>query len=105
MADLTRREWHKLALSGLAMAALPSNLFAKTKMINSRFKGVLIGAQSYSFRTLPTDAMIQAMADVGLGSCELWQGGHVDPREFPDSKLPKREALRQWRLTKGVDEC
>jgi sugar phosphate isomerase/epimerase len=105
MADLTRREWNRLALSSLAMAALPGNLFGKTKMINSKFKGVLIGAQSYSFRTLPTDAMIQAMVEVGLGSCELWQGGHVEPREFPDSKLPRREALREWRLTKGVDEC
>jgi sugar phosphate isomerase/epimerase len=103
MADITRREWSKLALSSLAVAALPINLFGKTK-INSKFKGVLIGAQSYSFRTLPTDGMIQAMADVGLGSCELWSG-HIEPNQFPDSKLPRREAQREWRLTKGVDEC
>jgi sugar phosphate isomerase/epimerase len=103
MANLTRREWSKLALSSLAMTALPNILVGKTK-INSRFKGVLIGAQSYSFRTLPTDGMIQAMAEVGLGSCELWSG-HVEPSQFPDSKLPRREAVREWRLTKGVDEC
>jgi sugar phosphate isomerase/epimerase len=103
MANLTRREWSKLALSSLAMTALPNILVGKTK-INSKFKGVLIGAQSYSFRTLPTDGMIQAMADVGLGSCELWSG-HVEPSQFPDSKLPRREAVREWRLTKGVDEC
>jgi sugar phosphate isomerase/epimerase len=105
MADLTRREWNKLALSGLAMATLSTNLAGKTKMINSKFKGVLIGAQSYSFRDRPTDDMIKAMVEVGLGSCELWQGGHVEPRQFPDSTRPRREALREWRLTKGVDEC
>jgi sugar phosphate isomerase/epimerase len=104
MADVTRREWSKLALSSLAMMALPTSHFGKTKEINSKFKGVLIGAQSYSFRTLPTDAMIQAMAEVGLGSCELWSG-HVEPREFPDAKVPRREAVREWRLTKGVEEC
>jgi sugar phosphate isomerase/epimerase len=105
MADLTRREWNKLALSGLAMAALPVNSFGKTKMINSKFKGVLLGAQSYSFRDRPTDALIKAMVEVGLGTCEIWQNGHVEPRAFPESKLPFREALREWRLTKGVDEC
>jgi sugar phosphate isomerase/epimerase len=105
MADLTRREWNKLALSGLAMATLSTNLSGKTKTINSKFKGVLIGAQSYSFRDRPTDDMIKAMVEVGLGSCELWQGGHVEPRQFPDSTLSRREALREWRLTKGVDEC
>lgn len=103
MADLTRREWNKLALSGLAVATLPTNLFGKTK-VNSRFNGVLIGAQSYSFRSLPTDGMIKGMVEVGLGSCELWSG-HVEPSQFPDSKLPRREAVREWRLTKGVDEC
>lgn len=105
MADLTRREWSKLALSSLATVALPTGLWGKTKMINSKFKGVLIGAQSYSFRDRPLDACIQGFVDVGLGSCELWQGGHVEPREIPDTKLPRREALREWRLTKGVDEC
>jgi sugar phosphate isomerase/epimerase len=105
MADLTRREWNRLALSGLAMAALPGSLAGKTQRINSKFKGVLIGAQSYSFRDRSTDDMIKAMVEVGLGSCELWQGGHVEPRQFPDATIPRREALREWRLTKGVDEC
>jgi sugar phosphate isomerase/epimerase len=84
--------------------ALPAELVSKTKEINSKFKGVLIGAQSYSFRDRPLDGCIQGLADVGIGSCELWSG-HVDPKEFPDSKLPRREALREWRLTKGVAEC
>jgi sugar phosphate isomerase/epimerase len=74
-------------------------------MIDSTVKGVLIGAQSYSFRDRPVEKMVEGMVAVGLGSCELWQSGHVEPREFPASKLPRREALREWRLTTGVDRC
>jgi sugar phosphate isomerase/epimerase len=105
MAKLTRREWNKLALAGVTATALPLDLLGKTQMINSRFKGVLIGAQSYSFRDRPVDKVVEAMAEIGLGSCELWQVNHVEPLRFPDSKLPQREALRQWRLTSGVNEC
>jgi sugar phosphate isomerase/epimerase len=105
MADLTRRQWNKLALGGLAMMASPVSFLGKTKQINSKVKGVLIGAQSYSFRDRPLDDLIKGLVEVGLGSCELWQGGHVEPKTFPDSKLPQRQALREWRLTKGVDEC
>ena len=104
MTDLTRREWTRLALGGLAATALPLDLFGKAKTINSRYKGVLIGAQSYSFRDRPLDKMLEAMAEVGLGSCEVWSG-HLEPRRVEGSTLPPREALRQWRLTKGVDEC
>lgn len=105
MADLTRREWTKLALAGVAGAALPTATFGKAKMINSRFKGVLIGAQSYSFRDRPLDKLIEGMVEVGLGSCEIWQVGHVEPRRIEGSALAPREALREWRLTKAVDEC
>jgi sugar phosphate isomerase/epimerase len=61
--------------------------------INSKIAGVRIGAQSYSFRDRPLDGMISAMAEIGLGECELWQG-HVEPR----SKAPEaRSELRSWR--------
>jgi sugar phosphate isomerase/epimerase len=83
----SRREFGKLAL-----AALPAAALAKTKRINSVFDGVLIGAQSYSFRDRPLDAAIQAIAECGLGECELFQG-HFEPRDL------KGAALRQWRLT------
>ena len=68
----TRREFGKLTLAGLplSMALAP---------INSRVDGVRIGVQSYSFRTLSLDFAIKAMADIGIGECELFSG-HVEPR-------------------------
>ncbi len=105
MAQFTRREWNKLVLASVAMPVLPLTATSKTEKINSTVKGVLIGAQSYSFRDRPTDKLVEGMVAVGLGSCEIWQNGHVEPTAFPDSKLPRREALREWRLTKGVSRC
>lgn len=106
MTKLTRRTWGKLALGGLAAAALPPAAAGVTKKINSRFNGVLLGAQSYSFRDLPLDEMIGAMAGVGIGSCELW-AGHLEPKEAASkqwsgkSEQERAEArgeLRRWRL-------
>jgi sugar phosphate isomerase/epimerase len=92
--------------------------------IDSRVGGVRIGVQSYSFRTLPLDAAIKAMAEIGIGECELF-AGHVEPRPSgrggpptkgagsPASKAepskgggPVRrgqDELRQWRLTVPMD--
>jgi sugar phosphate isomerase/epimerase len=85
--QLTRRDLGKLAL---ASAALPA-----PAAINSRLSGVQIGAQSYSFRDRPLEAMISAMVEVGLGECELWQG-HVEPRS---QSADRRAELRKWRTT------
>jgi sugar phosphate isomerase/epimerase len=87
----TRRDLGKLAIVPLAMRALAS--------INSRLGGVQIGAQSYSFRDRPLDAMIAAMVEVGLGECELWQG-HVEPRS---TSADRRAQLRKWRITVPLD--
>jgi len=104
-SKLTRREWHRLVLGGLGASALASPARGAAKKIDSRFHGVLIGAQSYSFRDRPLDKAIEAYAAVPLGEAELWQG-HLEPR--PDSarmqqmsaeeKVASREALRKWRL-------
>ena len=103
---LTRREWHRLVLGGLGASALASTTRGAEKRIDSRFHGVLIGAQSYSFRDRPLDKAIEAYVAVPLGEAELWQG-HVEPH--PDyarlqqmsaaEKTESREKLRQWRLT------
>ena len=69
---------------------------AKSKP-DSKIDGVWIGAQSYSFRTMPLDDAIKAMDDIGLSECELWQG-HVEPKHEVKGKQA-REELRQWRLT------
>ncbi len=86
---MNRREFLGVAAGGGLAAAAPK--------VNSVVNGVALGVQSYSFRTMPLDAAIQAMTEIGLGVCELWQG-HIEPRGAG------REALREWRLTVPLDE-
>ena len=105
---LTRREWNKLAMSCLAVVAFPINLMGHQKRLRSKFKGVQIGVQSYSFRDRSLDAAIKAMVDVGLSSCELWSG-HLEPRDllerYDKTNDPEtREAIRRWRLSVPLDE-
>ena len=81
--------------------------------INSSFRGVRIGAQSYSFRTLDTDGMIAAYKECGIGTAELYSGhleAHIPisdpaPRTLENGRQaparPSREDQRKWRL--GVD--
>jgi len=89
----SRREIGRLALASLPLAPA----FAA---LDSRVGGVLIGAQSYSFRDRPLDAAIQGFVDVGLSECELSMG-HVEP-QFPPGP-EGRAALRQWRLNVSLD--
>ena len=49
----------------------PARELLSVTKINSVVRGVQIGAQAYSFRDLPLDAMIAAFREVGLGECEL----------------------------------
>ena len=79
MTRLTRREWHRLALSGVLAGLSGLRPRAQTGPPESRFGGVLVGVQSYSFRDRDLDGVIQGMVDTGLTSCELWEG-HVEPR-------------------------
>lgn len=76
-----------------SMLALPAALSAAT--INSRFNGVMIGAQSYSFRDRSLDDAIKAMEEIGIGYCELYSG-HVEP------KMDRKE-LTMWRKTVSMD--
>jgi sugar phosphate isomerase/epimerase len=85
----SRREFGQIAIAAIPAAR------ALAAQINSRFNGVLIGAQTYSFRDMPLDEAIGSMKKIGLGSCELFEG-HVEP------KLG-REELRDWRLTTPMD--
>lgn len=97
MSELTRREWNKLMLGSLAATALPSaNLLAAAKP-NSKFMGVQIGAQSYSFRDRSLDDAIKGYVEVGINSCEMWSG-HVEPKGL------KPDDLRKWRLSVSLDE-
>lgn len=87
---MTRREFSRTALALPAAAALAQS------RIDSKIGGVMLGAQSYSFREKPFDQMLQAFVDTGLGECELYSP-HIEPR------LP-REELRKWRLSVSLDE-
>ena len=79
---ITRRTFHKLAIAA----------FAK---INSRIGGVMIGAQTYSFRDRDLDACIAGMKEVGLGYAELFQG-HVEPKDAAK--------LAAWRKNPPLEE-
>jgi sugar phosphate isomerase/epimerase len=106
MSKLSRREWNKLALGGLGAAALSVKGWAAARRINSRIRGVLIGVQSYTFRDRALDEAIDAMAKIGIGSCELWQG-HLEPQELQrkvyQGDAQAREELRRWRLNTPLD--
>jgi sugar phosphate isomerase/epimerase len=95
----TRRD-----LANLTLASLPlARAFADAKP-NSKIHGVWLGAQSYSFRTLPSvDDAIKAMAAIGLSECELWQG-HVEPAAGQQRGKEAREALRKFRLETPLEQ-
>ena len=88
----TRRDFGKIAL-----AAVPAASLLAQKKINSIIGGVLLGAQSYSFREKPLDGVIQAMSEIGLGECELFSP-HIEPKGV------SRDDLRKWRLTVPLEE-
>jgi sugar phosphate isomerase/epimerase len=77
--QFTRRDFGKLALAGLPL----SLAFAD---INSKFKGVQIGAITYSFRTMPNpEDIIKAYVTIGLGEMELMSG---DAEKLAGAPIP-----------------
>ena len=66
----TRREFGKLTLAGVPVAS------AVATELNSTVGGVRLGVQTYSYRDLPMqgilDSIIQAMSETGLAECELF---------------------------------
>jgi sugar phosphate isomerase/epimerase len=98
----------------MTLAGLPLSMALGP--IEPRVGGVRIGVQSYSFRTMPLDDAIKAMAEIGIGECELF-AGHVEPRpgggprpkadaKAGSAKAARKagqEELRHWRLTVPMD--
>ena len=71
--DRSRREFGKLTLAALpaswVLAKVPLSALAA---IDSKIKGVQIGAITYSFRTIPSaDDIIKAYQTIGIGEMEL----------------------------------
>src|ERR1044072_5358659 len=75
---MTRRDFGRLAMAAVT---------------TSRINGVMLGVQCYSFRDRPLDAAIQAMAEIGIGYCEM-NYAHFEPAALRS----KRDELREWRL-------
>src|SRR5689334_18086291 len=109
---ITRREFTKLTLAGLAM---PRGLAAADPTVN----GVRLGAQTYCFRDLPrppggdaVDVVIRALRECAIAECELF-APQVEPqssagrgrRGAPPSpeSTAARDRLRKWRLETPLD--
>jgi sugar phosphate isomerase/epimerase len=98
----------------MALAGLP--LSVALEHINSKFRGVQIGAITYSFRSMPANEIIPAMIKLGLSEAELMsnhcealagapQGaGLGNPRsqmsaEQQEARRQQQEALSKWRMS------
>ena len=105
----TRREFGTVTVGGLALPG------ALAGLIDSTIAGVRIGVQTYSFRGRPPvtdrdpgDLLIGAIAECGLGDCELF-APQVEPEMAPGAGrgTPEarkgREDLRRWRTTISMD--
>lgn len=74
---------------------------AASAAINSKFHGVMLGAQSYSFRDRSLEDAIKAMQEIGIGYCELFSG-HSEPT-LSNGQRMNRQELRMWRKTVSLD--
>jgi sugar phosphate isomerase/epimerase len=116
----SRREFEKMMLAGLPISMVQG----APAQINSKFKGVQIGAITYSFRTMPVGEIIPAMVKLGLSEAELMSNhcealagapqaaggggqrgggrGQMTP-EQQEALRQQQEALRKWRLGTSPD--
>jgi sugar phosphate isomerase/epimerase len=91
MAHVTRR-----AFTGGLLGAAGLALGAKTRMAEAAagpatVGGLTIGVQSYTYRKLSLEKMIESMRAVGLASVELWTG-HLDPAKDDEAAFKRTRA-------------
>jgi sugar phosphate isomerase/epimerase len=83
-------------VAALGVAAFPEGLEAQP--IDSRIRGVQIGAITYSFRALSdAHAIVNAMVSIGLGEVEL-MSNHAEALAGAPVGPGTADALRAWRL-------
>jgi sugar phosphate isomerase/epimerase len=92
MELISRRDAGRILVGGAAGLVAGQAGFPESTKIDSKVRGVQIGAQSYSFRDRALDPCIEAYKTVGLGECELWSG-HLEPRGL------KPAEVRKWHQT------
>ena len=91
MRTISRRTFARNMAVLAGAGLLPFQAGCRRRAASSLIAGVQIGVQSYSFRDRPFEDAINAMVEVGIDSCELWQG-HIEPRGLEPADL------RRWRL-------
>jgi sugar phosphate isomerase/epimerase len=104
--QLTRRQFSQLVL-----AAVPAAVAARTPFrdlglaaVDSRINGVRIGAITYSFRAISdADAIVAAMARIGLGEAELMSNHAEALAGAPPGGRGASEALTAWRQASSPD--
>lgn len=63
-----------------------------------------LGIQSFSFKGLTFDAMLDACEEAGSKSIELWSG-HIERPWSRRARPDGRERLRDWRIYEGEGYC
>ena len=103
----TRRQFGKIALAAVPTAGLLGTPRSARGLalaaIDSRIKGVRIGAITYSFRAITdADAIVTAMAQIGLGEAEL-MSNHAEALAGAPTGRGASEALATWRRSTSPD--
>jgi sugar phosphate isomerase/epimerase len=102
--QLTRRQFGRLALAAVPAAAVAGPLGnLALAAVDSRISGVRIGAITYSFRAISdADAIIAAMARIGIGEAEL-MSNHAEALAGAPGGRGAPEALSAWRQAASPD--
>ena len=102
--QLTRRQFGRLALAAVPAAAVAGPLGnLALAAVDSRISGVRIGAITYSFRAISdADAIIAAMARIGIGEAEL-MSNHAEALAGAPAGRGAPEPLSAWRQTTSPD--